>query len=346
MNRKKLYWICQISGWTTYSLYELLYFNLRMGLGFGSGVLLNCLLNIFCGIVVTHGYRLLIKRLSWSELPLNLLIPRIFLSVFVMAFIMVSLNIPIDIFTLPEMTLDKFTGPVLLFGYVGWMRYLLIWSLLYHTFQYFERSKNNEVEKIKLASSVKDFEAKLLRSQLNPHFVFNALNGIRALVLENPEKAQQSITRLSNILRNSLLADRHRTVSLHEELKTVHDYLELEKIRYEERLAIQTDIDPQILHVQVPPMMIQTLVENAIKHGVSKPVNGGFVAIEAKKQNEHLHLTIRNTGILDPKNSANNTGFGLFNTQQRLQLIYGNQASFNIRQESENIVCAVLEVPV
>jgi LytS/YehU family sensor histidine kinase len=261
-----------------------------------------------------------------------------------MALLMAGLNFPLDYYTVPNVHFPQFA---LVYYMFNWTRNILIWALLYHVFHYFERLKNNEIEKFKLSSSVRDFESKLLRSQLNPHFVFNALNGIRGLVIENPEKAQQSITQLSRILRNSLVADRHKTVSLQEELKTVQDYLELEKIRYEERLQIKIEVAQEAFPVQVPPMMVQTLVENAIKHGVSKPIHGGFIAIQAERNNGHLHLYIRNTGKLSAENSDNGTGFGLISTQQRLSLIYGeNKASFQISQESENVVCAELEIPV
>ena len=342
MTRQKIYWICQITGWSVLCLYDLALYVLKNQVGYT--LIINGLVNILMGILITHSYRLLVKRMSWLDLPLSRLIPRIFFSVVVMASLMALLNFPLDFYTIPNVHFNPFAFVFYLFN---WMRNVVIWIMIYHVYQYFERSKNNEIEKIRLSSSVRDFESKLLRSQLNPHFVFNALNGIRGLVLENPEKAQQSITQLSRILRNSLVADRHKTVSLQEELKTVHDYLDLEKIRYEERLQVKTEIEPGTLSVQVPPMMVQTLVENAIKHGVSKPVNGGFVAIQAKMQSGQLHLLIRNTGRLSADNSENGTGFGLVSTQQRLALIYGEQkANFHIRQETDNIVCAELEIPL
>jgi two-component system, LytTR family, sensor kinase len=342
MSRRKLYWICQTVGWTAYEGYEMLFTAVQTG-RWNIGVVINGLTNVILGIAITHAYRLIINRLSWLDLPLYQLLPRILFSVFVMAVLMVAVNIPLDLLTLENVF---FSTPVILLGILNWMRNLQLWSLLYHTFQYFERSRNNQVEKIRLASANREFEARLLRSQLNPHFVFNALNSIRALVFENPEKAQQSITQLSRLLRNSLVADRHKTIPLEEELKTVQDYLELEKIRYEDRLSIKTEIDPAVLKIQVPPLILQTLVENAIKHGVSKPVGGGFVAIQARQQNGHLQLIIRNTGRLE-KSQDDGTGFGLLSTQQRLGLIYGEKnASFQIHQESEEVVCAELQMPV
>jgi LytS/YehU family sensor histidine kinase len=288
-------------------------------------------------------YRLVIKWLSWLDLPLSQLIPRIAASVMLMAVVMAMLSVLLDYYTVPNIS-RYFTGvTTLVFYVISWGKPMLIWSVIYHLFQYFERSKKNEAEKIKLSSSVKEFEAKILRSQLNPHFMFNALNSIRALVLENPEKAQISITRLSNILRNSLLADRRRTVTLEEELKTVQDYLALEKIRYEDRLNAQLNVEPATLSVQVPPMMVQTLVENAVKHGISKPMKGGFITVDAHITGEFAYISIRNTGVLQQVNSD---GFGLVNTTQRLALTFGSQARFEIKQESKEVVCAQLIIPL
>jgi LytS/YehU family sensor histidine kinase len=106
---------------------------------------------------------------------------------------------------------------------------------------------------------------------------------------------------------------------------------------------VETKVNPDTLSVQVPPMMVQTLVENAVKHGISKPLKGGFISIEAKLEGNLLNLAIRNTGVLERTDSG---GFGLLNTSQRLSLIYGPSASFRIAQESEEVVCARIKLPV
>jgi LytS/YehU family sensor histidine kinase len=123
----------------------------------------------------------------------------------------------------------------------------------------------------------------------------------------------------------------------------VQDYLSLEKIRYEDRLEVRNEVKPDTLHVQVPPMMVQTLVENAVKHGISKPLKGGFISIESNLENNFLNLAIRNTGVLGNTDSG---GFGLVNTAQRLGLIYGPTASFQISQESPDVVCARIKLPI
>ena len=178
---------------------------------------------------------------------------------------------------------------------------------------------------------------------MNPHFTFNALNSIRALVYEDPAKAQVSITQLSNILRNSLLADRRKTVDLQEELRTVEDYLELEKVRYEDRLKYSIHFNPQAIYWQVPPMMLQTLVENGIKHGVSKEIGGGFIDVKSEISDDILVITILNSGNLGTTESG---GVGLKNTAERLSILYGKGATFRIFQERENVVCSEVKIPM
>ena len=343
-SKQKIYWICQIFGWTLVIMVE--WFAFWLDDGYDSDSVYLAIANILLGISLTHSYRHIIRRWNWVRLPFVQLAPRVLLSVLVLAGIMTFVNLPFDRAMYPELFVDE---PIVLFGYMmNWGKTMLAWVLSYTVYHYVERTRDAEIEKILLKSSVRETEAKVLRSQLNPHFVFNALNSIRALVHEDPTKAQQGITQLSNILRNSLLADRRKTVELREEIKTVEDYLALEKVRYEDRLTSRIDLDMRTLYWQVPPMMLQTLVENAIKHGVQKAVGGGFVEVTSwlethDREQDRLHIRIRNTGVLGDKKASG--GFGLENTAQRLELLYGSPASFHIRQEQADVVCAEIVVP-
>ncbi len=330
MSKQKIYWFCQLFGWTLLITVEYLAYLLEDG--FDPDTLYLAIANIFLGVTLTHLYRLMIRRWNWVRLPFIRLAPRVLFSVFVLASIMTMVNLPADRLIVPQHLVDE---PWPLFGYIlTWGKTMLAWVLSYTVYHYVEQTRNAEIERILLKTSIRETEAKVLRSQLNPHFVFNALNSIRALVYENPDKAQQGITQLSNLLRNSLLADRRKTVELREEIKTVEDYLALEKVRYEERLTSRIELDGRTLFWQVPPMMLQTLVENAIKHGVSTAVGGGFVEIQSNIVADKLHITIRNTGVLGDKESSG--GFGLANTAQRLELLYGPEAAFQISQEEDN----------
>jgi two-component system LytT family sensor kinase len=342
MSRIKLYWILQIFGWSAWLANEVVLYINTYNLSFEWFT--SAVLNIFIAIVLTHNFRKVIKKYDWIEISIERVIPRILLAVSAMSIFMALFNIPIDTYILREHEKADFWSFFFILQYIFyWAKPLTIWTLFYYASHYFERKSEVEVDKIRLESSVKETESKVLRAQMNPHFMFNALNSIRALILEDPDKAQKAVTQLSNILRSSLLADRRRTVSLSEEMRTVDDYLALEKIRYEERLQIRKNIYPETLTVQVPPMLLQTLVENAIKHGVSKPVKGGFVSIESKVAGKNLLIIISNTGTLETTDSG---GFGLENTAHRLELLFGPESKFRIFQASKEVVTAEIIIPI
>ena len=166
--------------------------------------------------------------------------------------------------------------------------------------------------------------------------MFNCMNSIRALVDEDPKKAKVSITQLSNILRNTLLMNKNKFNTLEEELALVKDYLELEHIRYEERLRFTFEIDPTTLQKHIPPMMIQTLVENGIKHGISKYPEGGEIIIKTKLLDNIFKIEILNTGQME--NKISETGVGLANTTNRLELLFGKAASFSLKNLDNNTV--------
>ncbi len=171
--------------------------------------------------------------------------------------------------------------------------------------------------------------------------MFNSMNSIRALVDEDPKKAKVAITQLSNILRNTLLMHKNKFNTLEEELALVKDYLELEHIRYEERLHFTFDIEPNTLQKQIPPMMLQTLVENGIKHGISKYPEGGEIKITTMLMDNELKISILNTGQIENKTSE--TGFGVTNTTHRLELLFGKNATFLLKNnDSKNVLSEIV----
>ncbi|NOT91437.1 sensor histidine kinase [Ferruginibacter sp.] len=221
---------------------------------------------------------------------------------------------------------------------------IALWFLIYIVYHYLEKNRKDQLDRLKLESTVKELELKTIKSHINPHFIFNSLNSIRALVDENPERARTAITELSNILRSSMQAEKSETVSLQRELDIVTDYLALEHMRFEERLKVELDIDQDTLTQQVPPMMLQTLVENSIKHGISKLVNGGLVRIITNFKGDNLELLVQNTGQLNGKINAD--GFGIKSTQDRLNLMYQGKAHFEIKNMDNNMVQSKVTMPV
>ncbi len=224
---------------------------------------------------------------------------------------------------------------------LGTFAVYFVWTLFYFIYHYFERYNSA----LKYEALKNEIELNNLKSQLNPHFIFNALNSIRALVDENPSKSKDAITQLSSILRSSLVINRNRLTSFKEEIHTVRDYLDLETIRFEERLRTKFDIDPKSKNFAVPPLMIQTLVENGIKHGISKLKEGGMISLKTEVTDTVLNIKIRNSGQLINKNLNSRKGFGLDNTRQRLKLLYGNKATFTIFNEDNNTVLTELNLP-
>jgi two-component system, LytTR family, sensor kinase len=342
MNKAKLYWSLQIGGWAIYAIVQIV-----AVLELDRGTLSNqriifLLYEAALGLAVSHIYRNFINRWKWLSLTMPRLIPRVLLSVFIVGVIMYFLRIPASI-PLGLFNKNVALDPIVLLGLsFVYAFFFFLWSVLYFIYNYFERYNKS----LKLEASIKEIELNNLKAQLNPHFIFNALNSIRALVDENPSKSKLAINQLSNILRNSLVTEKRGLTKFEDELKMVKDYLGLEGIRFEERLRTELDIDSASLDFMVPPLMVQTLVENGIKHGISKLKDGGVIQIKTKVENDRLKIHIRNSGHFE-LNEAKKTsvGMGLDNTRQRLKLIYGDEASFRILTESNTFVLTEIIIP-
>jgi two-component sensor histidine kinase len=220
---------------------------------------------------------------------------------------------------------------------------IALWLLVYMIWHYLERNRKDELNRLSLEKTVKELELKTIKSHINPHFIFNSLNSIRALVDENPKRARTAITELSNILRSSLHVEKMETVPLEKELDIVKDYLGLEQMRFEERLKVEWDIDEETLGQPIPPMMLQTLVENAIKHGISKRINGGIIKIISRFTDKNFELIVQNTGSLEVKT---NEGFGFTSTRDRLKFLCNGNAYFKVEEIESGKVQSKIVMPV
>jgi two-component system, LytTR family, sensor kinase len=217
--------------------------------------------------------------------------------------------------------------------FVESIRYSLIWFLFYHLWYNTQLVDQREVDLAKSDTALKSAELINLRNQLNPHFLFNALNSIKALTLTEPHRARTSITQLSDLLRSSLTFSNQLLVSIEDELKLVKQYLAIEKIRFNERLSYKVDISDQILTERIPPMSLQLLVENAIKHGISRNKNGGEIIITGQKEGNVCILEVKNTGKLSGKEP--DIGLGIDNLKKRLAFRFGEKASFSLIEEND-----------
>lgn len=180
-----------------------------------------------------------------------------------------------------------------------------------------------------------------LRYQLNPHFLFNAMNSIRASIDEDKERAKSMITQLSEFLRHSLLSAEKREITLKEELDAVQNYLAIEKIRFEEKLEIGYEIQGSANDFNVPSLLLNPLVENAIKHGMLTSPNPLKIRIRAEVDDGKLTIEVSNTGKLEVQKNTNGTKIGLKNVRERLERLYGEQASFLLSQDEELVVARI-----
>ncbi len=341
-NKQRLYWTLQIGGWTLYGVVQIsasIFASVNMEVSLPR-ILFLAYEALFC-LALSHAYRHYITEWRWLGLGMPRLIPRVLLSSMVLGVFMYFLRMPASL-PLGLFNKAKALDAINLVGQSFYYAIIFfLWSVFYFIYNYFERYNTS----LKLEASVKEIELNNLKSQLNPHFIFNALNSIRALVDENPEKSKLAINQLSNILRNSLVADKRGLTKFEDELKMVKDYLGLETIRFEERLKTEFDIDPASKGFLVPPLMIQTLVENGVKHGISKLTEGGIIHVRARVENDSLRISIRNSGQYHLNGHKKRGGLGLSNTAQRLKLLYGKAARFTINNENDNFVLTELIIP-
>ena len=340
-------------------------------------------LTVFLGVGLSHLFRNYVKKKEWKLLTIPKLVPRVLIASMIQGAILAILSFVIIVAALlvvaktnseiidaamgippiegideetmekfRQATIDGFTGQKMLILAISFISsfaiYFICWSALYFAYQYLQRTREMEIERWKLSATVKDAELSALKAQINPHFIFNSLNNIRSLVIEDSERARDSITHLSDLLRYSIQFDQYEKVSLEKEIEVVKDYLNLEAIQLEERLSYSVSIDKESEEVQVPPMIIQTLVENAIKHSINELPDGGEIIIESKRNRDFLNLYVKNTGQMRQKPSEKRArrGIGIMNSKERLRLLYGEEATLIVENLNENMVCATVRIPL
>lgn len=355
--KERLYVVCQLGGWGGFFAVQMVLVNaLRPGSSRDS-LLESAIYSmiILLGLLLSHAGRFLIHRWGWKQLGWAELIPRV-LGLSLLLTVLWSglshgylyglLRLPwTQKISLPlNMLLSLFNGLLL----------VVFWFCLYFIYHAFERLQRMQVEGLQLAANVKEAELRALKSQVNPHFLFNSLNSLRALIEEDAPRAREAVTRLANILRYSLQSGQLPTVPFAQELQVVEDYLALEKIRHEDRLQVRWAISDEVRDnpVQIPPMLLQTLVENAVKYGIGSQRAGGELFIGAAFEGAALRIRVTNPGEFDGGRgtgstpTARSTGVGLRNASERLTLLYGAQATLELRAIPEGCVTADVLIPL
>lgn len=342
-----LYWKCQLVGWGIVSVYwaYVVYSRDNYGVFY---TLVNYILDILLGVSLTHLYRAFALKLGWSKLPINNLLVRVIPSILFLAVLYAFLgNVKWYVYWvyIAEEHRDLlaallYWNPILITG----LRLMSIWILAYHLYHYYQKEVRTAKENAQLSIIAKQAQLDNLSAQLNPHFLFNSLNSIKSLVIENPKVARRAIDLLSDLLRSSLYEKDDDLISIKNELDLVKDYIELEKLRFEDRLHLELTIEEELYKAKIPTLSIQLLVENAIKHGIDKSIDGGIVCIDITKQNEQILIRVQNPGILQLH--ASSKGVGLKNLKERLQIQYKNAASFALKQLENQTVLATITLPL
>lgn len=226
--------------------------------------------------------------------------------------------------------------------------YLLI-ALSGYAFCYYRRFREGQVKTLQLEAQLSQAQLQALKMQLHPHFLFNTLHSISALLHKDSDAARKMITRLGDFLRLTLENSGSQEVTMRQEMEFLGCYLEIERIRFQDRLTTRLDVAQQTLDAKVPNLILQPIVENAIRHGIAPRSSQGLIEIEAKQQNGTLRIQVRDNGpgLSEHRTSENvfKKGLGLANTETRLEQLYGSAHSFNLSNNPDGGLIVTLEIP-
>ncbi len=330
-----LYWSYQVAGWGVYSVVGLAIATLTTG--WHAATAIGFALFFVYSIGVTHWMRGLFRRRGWLTLPPARGFPRIFSAAIGVGLLLAALVAGVSRGLAGP---DAFPAAAIAGTAGGLVIVCCTWTGIYLGVT---RSRRAQLREIELMLTLRQAELRALQAQVNPHFLFNSLNTIRGMISEDAPRAQHMITLLAGLLRRALQATDAQTVPLSEEMEAVADYLELERTRFEERLQVSLDIEPAASDCAVPVMLVQTLVENAMRHGISRLPSGGAVQVRCGAEAESVIVKVENTGSLRPPD-PHSAHTGLANARERLRLIYGERASLNL-SDRDNLVTATVVIP-
>jgi two-component system LytT family sensor kinase len=344
------YWRFQLLGWALFCLLSQLsgYFLFEAAPTY---YVLEFLIQWVSGVLASHCIFVWAEHRNWLSLRPGMLWPRVAGVCLLMGLVC---SVPINWFYRASSTLmpeglrqmlvlleyPDFSVLLLSGGFLVGIK-LMLWFLVVWVIYQQQLGARMISRQRTLELELQNAQLDQLRQQLKPHFLFNCMNSIRAMIHIDKDASSRMVDELTHILRYTLQASEER-VSLSEELKAVDAYLSLEQARLGDRLKIEKSFQPSALDFQLPPFLVQTLVENAIKHGISQRIAGGQVHLDAAVDIEGLRLTISNDGELN--DHADGLGIGLKNSRRRLQLLYGRDDLLAVRQQGGTVI-ASLRIP-
>ena len=352
------YWLCQLFGWGLNAFGQTVTAMSRDNPAPTLYIIIEVVSLNAIALLFTHLLRGYIKRHRWNTLRIAALIPRVLVASIVagfpialaMGFLSVRLlwgGGPEDEAAVAQIAGDGVAQLLrmdLLIRTLNWTAIFALWMAMYFSLTSVRDRHRAELRQSELARALKVAELRVLKSQLNPHFLFNSLNSVRALIADDPTGAQKAVTQLARTLRYTLTAGQEEVVSLERELEIVADYLELESLRLGERLRIERAIplDARVAHI--PVMMLQTVVENAIKHGIAELPQGGVLRISAELREGALIIEVENPRPAMPSQSPSH-GVGLRNAAERLRLLFGTAGSLDLDLSHPDRARARIRIP-
>lgn len=341
-DRGRLFWILNIAGWTGYTLAAWLgalahekpesYFAVISAAAV-AGLIISLLLRFI--------YRKLWGR-SPTTLAIGMLIACYIFSIGWRALSNVLYWDWVKNFWRPDDYIDYVSG------ILGSFYILLCWSGLYFGIKYYLQLQEQTEQTLKATAAAHQAQLKMLRYQLNPHFLFNTLNAISTLILDGAnETANKAVSRLSDFLRYTLDTDPMSRVTLGSELSAIDLYLEIEKVRFGDRLIIEKSIEAAAQNALVPSLILQPMIENAIKYAITPSEDGGTLRISARVQHETLILQISDSGpgLGNGNNGQKSSGVGLKNTRERLQQLYGDSQAFTLAPNEPSGLRITINIP-
>ncbi len=345
LSKRQTYWLCQIFGWFSIVLVETINYTFVLVGTFQWEYVTGFSIQSIYGIMVSHFYKIFFIRKSTFEIPLKRLWIKGLLDTFSISFIITLLLLGPTIIQewatiaqqIPE-SIIEIAGRIL-----NQARYIVVWVIIYYMYKILKQNRVIIEEKLQTENLLTTTELELLKTQLNPHFLFNALNSIKALVLIDGEKAKEAIVKLSELLQFSLSYERIPLITIKEEIYKVEKYLELEKIRFGSRLNYHFEVSETALVGQVPPALILTLTENAIKHGITQLPDGGNIVVFCEIEEGKMIIKVRNTGMLKGENLK---GIGLKNVRGRLKHFFGEEGELKLEHQDEHTVLTTITYPI
>lgn len=289
-----------------------------------------------------------VERNNWLRSSLLHIPISILLSVAVTAlghiFLWLRIGYPLG----RSLSLERMTRFVIANFSEGIGIYLLI-ALTAYAFSYYRRYRQGQVRALQLEAQLSQAQLEALKMQLHPHFLFNTLHSISALLSKDTEAARRMITRLGDFLRLTLENSGAQEVTLQQEMEFLRCYLEIERVRFQDRLITRLNISPQVLDARVPNLILQPIVENAIRHGIAPRSTPGIIEIEAKPHNGSVRIQVRDNGPGMPQHRSADSlfrkGLGLANTETRLERLYGPAHLFDLANDPEGGLVVTLEIP-